>query len=230
MTDSPSIVLVHGAWHGPWCWELVSEPLRQRGFDVHEVALASSAPEGSATGDLYDDVEIVRQAIADVNGPVVVAAHSYGGVPTTEATAGADNVAHIVYLTAFMLDEGESLFATVGSVIPDWWVVADDGNTVTTTRAQSIFYNACPPDRAAAAIERLEPQSIASFNQPVRAVGWRDVPTTYVICDQDAAIPVFAQEQMSQRAANVRRLDSDHSPFLMWPDQVVDLISEAATA
>ena len=64
--------------------------------------------------------------------------------------------------------------------------------------------------------------------QPVRSVAWRDVPTTYVICDQDNAIPVFAQEHMSQRAGDVRRLDSSHSPFVSMPDRVVEIISELA--
>jgi pimeloyl-ACP methyl ester carboxylesterase len=230
MADSPTILLVHGAWHGSWGWERVSEGLRQRGFEVTAVDLGSHAPAGSDPGDLYADVEIVRRAIDSVDGPVVVVAHSYGGVPTTEATAGAGNVAHIVYLTAFMLDEGESLFATVGSVQPDWWLVSDDGRTVFPDRAEEIFYNACPPELAAEAAGRLQPQSIASFEQPVRAVGWRDAPATYVICDQDAAIPVFAQEHMSQRAGHVRRLDADHSPFLMLPDAVVELIAEIAGA
>jgi pimeloyl-ACP methyl ester carboxylesterase len=227
MADAPTIILVHGAWHGSWGWEHVAGPLRERGFEVTAVDLASHGPD---PGDLYDDVEVVRRAIAAVDGPVVVVAHSYGGVPTTEATAGASNVAHIVYLTAFMLDEGESLLATVGSVAPDWWIVADDGRTVTVDHSEAIFYNACAPELAADAAARLEPQSIPSFDQPVRAVGWRDVPTTYVICDQDAAIPVFAQEQMSQRAGDVRRLAADHSPFLMVPDEVVALIAEIASA
>lgn len=229
MADLPTIVFVHGAWHGSWGWERVSGELRERGFDVTAVDLVSHAPAGLDTGDLYDDVAVVRRAIDEVEGPVVVVAHSYGGVPTTEATAGAPNVAHIVYLTAFMLDEGESLFATVGSVRPDWWIMADDGRTVTVDHPGAIFYNACPPELAAEAAGRLQPQSISSFEQPVRAVGWRDVPTTYVICDQDAAIPVFAQEQMSQRAGDLRRLDADHSPFLMLPDEVVALIAEIAS-
>ena len=89
---------------------------------------------------------------------------------------------------------------------------------------QQVFYNTCPPEVADAAAARLRPQTIASFVEPVRSVAWRDVPSTYVICDRDQAIPVPAQEAMSARAGSTHRLDSDHSPFLTDPDAVADLI------
>jgi pimeloyl-ACP methyl ester carboxylesterase len=222
--ESPTVVLVHGAWHGPWAWSEVQAQLADQGVDVLTVDLPSVGEDTSALGDLDDDAAAVRAAIDSVDGPVVVVAHSYGGAPTTQGAAGADNVTHIVYLTAFMLDEGESLFGLVGGVAPDWWLVADDGESLMPDRPDEIFFNDVSEDATRAAVEQLAPHRMAAFQAPVGAVAWRDVPTTYVICDRDNAIPVPAQEMLAGRADNVTRLDASHSPFLSQPDALVGII------
>jgi pimeloyl-ACP methyl ester carboxylesterase len=222
--ESPTVVLVHGAWHGPWAWSEVERALADEGVDVVTVDLPSVGQDTSALGDLDDDAAAVRAAIDAVDGPVVVVAHSYGGAPTTQGAAGAENIAHIVYLTAFMLDEGESLFGLVGGVAPDWWQVAEDGESLLPGRPEEIFFNDVAEDATSAAVAQLAPQSMAAVKGPVGAVAWRDTPTTYVICERDNAIPVPAQEMLAGRADNVARLDASHSPFLSQPDAVVGII------
>jgi pimeloyl-ACP methyl ester carboxylesterase len=222
--ESPTVVLVHGAWHGPWAWSEVERRLADEGVEVLTVDLPSVGEDSDEQADLDDDAAAVRAVIDSVDGPVVVVAHSYGGAPTTQGAAGADNVEHIVYLTAFMLDEGESLFGLVGGVAPDWWDVADDGETLMPARPEEIFFNDVSEDATRAAVEQLAPHRMAAFTAPVGAVAWRDVPTTYVICDRDNAIPVPAQEMLAGRADNVTRLDTSHSPFLSQPDAVVGII------
>ena len=108
-------LLVHGAWHGAWCWDELAPKLGA----TATVELPSKGPE---RGDLYADAATVREAIDAIDGPVVVVAHSYAGAVVTEGAVG---VEHIVYVTAFMLGVGESLLGTVGGVAPDWW---DDNN------------------------------------------------------------------------------------------------------
>jgi pimeloyl-ACP methyl ester carboxylesterase len=229
MGDSPrSIVLVHGAWHGPWAWSKIATPLRERGYEVHMPANPSSGPDPTALGDLYDDAENLRSTLAGIDGEALIVAHSYGGIVTTEGAAGAENVGHIVYLTAFMLDEGESLFSSVGSQEPDWWMKDASEESLLPGQADEIFFNDCSSMDQANAVSRLEPQSLPSFKQPVRSVAWRDVPTTYVICEDDNAIPPFVQEELAKRADDVKRLGTSHSPFLSKPDEVVDLIAELA--
>jgi pimeloyl-ACP methyl ester carboxylesterase len=222
--ESPTVVLVHGAWHGPWAWSEVEGQLADLGVDVVTVDLPSVGEDTSALGGLEDDAAAIRAAIDAVDGQVVVVAHSYGGAPTTQGAAGAENVTHIVYVTAFMLDEGESLFGLVGGVAPDWWVVAEDGESLMPGTPVETFFNDVSPEEADAAAARLAPQSMAAVKTPVSAVAWRDVPTTYVICEQDQAIPVPAQEMLSGRAGAVRRLDASHSPFLSRPGEVVEII------
>jgi pimeloyl-ACP methyl ester carboxylesterase len=224
MADPATIVLVHGAWHGAWCWDEVAARLRADGTPVVTVDLPSVA----SGGDMYDDAQAVRDAIAAVDGETVVVGHSYGGVVITEAAAGVDGVRHLVYLTAFMLDEGEALADIAGRTPPDWQIADPDGRTLSVAGAQQVFYNTCPPEVADGAAARLRPHTIASFVQPVKSVAWRDVPSTYLICDRDNAIPVPAQEAMAARADTTQRLQSDHSPFLTDPDAVADLIRTVA--
>jgi pimeloyl-ACP methyl ester carboxylesterase len=75
----------------------------------------------------------------------------------------------------------------------------------------------------------LRPQSLAAFTETQEAAAWRTAPSTYVVCEQDRAIPVAAQELMSARAANTLRLSSSHSPFLSTPDDVARLIADVAS-
>jgi pimeloyl-ACP methyl ester carboxylesterase len=224
MSEQSTVVLVHGAWHGAWCWDEVVSRLSGGGLAV----VALDLPSAGSGGDLYDDARALRAVLDDTPGDKVVVGHSYGGIVITEGAAGADGVRHLVYLTAFMLDEGQSLADIAGTTPPDWQIPSPDGKTLTVSEPRKVFYNTCAPDVADAAAARLRPQTVASLVEPVRAVAWRDVASTYVICDRDQAIPVPAQEAMSAHAGTTHRLPSDHSPFLTDPDAVAELIRAAA--
>ncbi|WP_437968095.1 alpha/beta hydrolase [Sorangium sp. So ce260] len=228
MSKVDSVVLVHGAWHGPACWSQVARRLLGSGLDVRVPALPSAGPDPGRPGDLAADAEVVRAALAEVPGKAVVVAHSYGGLPVTEVAARSGKVTHIVYLCAFMLDAGESLLSAIGGQDPPWWITSADGRLLLPPEsARDVFYNDCTDEVAAAAVAALLPQSRASFAQPLSAAAWQELPSTYVICERDNAVPVFAQEAMSQRARRVRRLDASHSPFLSRPDDVVALVHDA---
>lgn len=162
MTSAVTLVLVHGAWHGPWCWQLLMEQLT--GVEVRAVPLSSSGNDPSKLGDLYEDAEIVRSAVGDVEGLVVVCAHSYGGAPVTEILVGVRKVGRLVYLCAWQLDVGEPLLCARQVVPPPWWTCM-----------------------------------------------WREIPSTYVICEKDSAIPPAVQQRMARRAHRVERLNTSHS-------------------
>jgi pimeloyl-ACP methyl ester carboxylesterase len=227
--DAATVVLVHGAWHGPWVWDHVVESLSSDGIETVTVDLPSSGPDPGGLGDLRDDVAAVQGVLDDIDGPVVILAHSYGGAPVSEAAMGADGVVHIIYLTAFMLDVGESLLSLVGGEAPPWWDVDGDGS-IGVHGPADVFYNDCRPEVAEAAVAQLHPQSWASVEQPLQQAAWHDVPTTYVVCQEDNAIPVEAQELLAKRAEDVRYLDSGHSPFLSVPDDLLSIIREKAGA
>jgi len=218
------VLFVHGAWHQGSGFDRVREVLAARGISSSTVELTSVARDGEPIGDLVSDAALLRDTVAALDGDCVVLAHSYGGVVATEALAGHARVSRIIYLTAFVLDEGESLFAACGSMDPPWWIRSADGERLTAGTPEDIFYNECSPDDAAMAVAALRTQSLASFMQPVTEVAWRRTPSTYVLCTNDHAIPLFAQEQMAARCSDVLSLDSDHSPFISHVEELAELV------
>jgi pimeloyl-ACP methyl ester carboxylesterase len=216
-----TLLLVHGAWHGSWCWGPLREALGDD-VGVRTVDLPSVGSDPAALGDLYADAAAVRAALAEVDGPVVVLGHSYGGAVVTEAVTADSGVAHLVYLCAFQLDVGDSLLGTVGGQAPPWWDVRD--GAIGASTPEQVFYNGVADGLTREAVSRLGLQSQASVEQPLTNAGWRHVPSTYVVCEEDQAIPVFAQEAMSSRAGEVRRLPAGHSPFLSHPAELAGLL------
>jgi pimeloyl-ACP methyl ester carboxylesterase len=226
----PTLLFVHGAWHGPWCWEPVRKLLEERGWTTVAVDLPTvHAPDKAKLG-MAADADAVRAAIDAIQGDVVVVAHSYGGVPTTQG-AGAGNVVHIVFISAFVLDSGESLFAAAGGVQPDWWNVKDGLAAAGTSErpAQALFYADLPQAEADAAAARLTTQSERAYHDEITATSWRGRSTTFVITEHDAIFPPEAQEALAARAgASTVRLATSHSPFLSQPAAVADIIDRAA--
>ena len=218
----PTLVLVHGAWHNAAGFDALRAELQKVGISSVAVSL-KSAGDG---GDMYGDAAIVRAAVDEIEGEVVVLGHSYGGLAITQGLAGVSKVRGLVYLTAFMLDDGETLYAACGSVDPEWWRRNSENTLLTTENPTAVFYNTCTPEVAASAVSQLRTQSITSFEQPITSVAWKSIDSTYIICEEDQAIPLFAQEAMSQRAMKVVRIDSDHSPFLSKPSELAQLLAE----
>jgi hypothetical protein len=91
-----------------------------------------------------------------------------------------------------------------------------------------VFYNTCTPAEAAAAVARLCPQRAATFKQPATRANWRNVPSTFIRCLQDRAVPLAAQDQLARRCDAVLDLDTDHSPFLCAPGSLADLVAPMA--
>jgi pimeloyl-ACP methyl ester carboxylesterase len=230
-----TIVLVHGAWHGAWCWAATQVELDRRG--LHSLAIDRPG-HGASTlplSDMYGDAELVRSLVQGIPGEVVLVGHSYAGTVITEAAIGCTNISHLVYLTAFCVDEGESRVSIrsqmpkVTTRIDGARVMHDNGtSTVDPDLAIATFYGCCEPLAAQAAAARLGPQSTISFTQPVTKASWRTIPSTYVICDRDETIDPSHQEFMSKHCANVVHLDTDHSPFLSMPRETADILEPLA--
>lgn len=226
----PTLLFVHGAWHGSWCWDRVVPILADRGWSIRTVDLPTvHAPDKESRG-LADDATAVATAIDAIEGPVVVVAHSYGGVPTTQGATD-PRVVHIVYIAAFVLDEGESLLGAVGGVAPDWWHV--DGALTTAgddvQTPQQLFFADLEPADADDAASRLTAQATRPLDEPVTTVAWRGRPTTYIVTEHDAVFPLEAQLALAARSeSEAPRLASSHSPFLSRPDEVAAIIERAA--
>lgn len=233
-------VLVHGSWHGPWCWEKVQALLDARGIPSVAPKLPSMGNDRDARGDLRDDARVVRDAVDAVDGPVVLVGHSYAGAVITEASAGAANVAHLVYLCALVPGEDECIFDCLTLVDEpplvgpgQGLVIYDDefahGPEAGTEAA--TFYHDCDPADVAAAIPRLVKQNAVTGTQVPRGFGFREHPVTYVVCSEDRTIHPALQRFLAQRLGGaVVEWPTSHSPILSRPDLVADLVAGLAGA
>jgi pimeloyl-ACP methyl ester carboxylesterase len=218
----PKLLLVHGAWHRKGMWtRLIGELTKQRpNLIVSAIQLPSSAPvPTNQLGDLYDDAAAIRAAVDEIDGPVVVMAHSYGGAPTSQALVNAANVRRIIYLCAFQLDTGESMESTLGGR-PYFWGVTD-GGYYNMLDAEKIFYSDLPPEAAAEAAAMLGPHSEAAMSQPLTQAAWHSIDSTYIFADNDVHPEAFAG--FSKRSKRIRHINSAHSPFLSKPKELAQI-------
>ncbi|MFG1932182.1 alpha/beta hydrolase [Mycobacterium sp. NPDC048908] len=221
----PALLLVPGAWNKPGHFNPLVDALQD--FDVHTVTLTSSGDDPTTLGDMYADAAVVAQAVAAIDGPVVVIAHSYGGVPATQALSNAGNVQRIIYLAASQLDVGESQLSPAGGRLMPWTrlhYLDGVGGYVEVATPMTVFYNDVEVVTARDAAEQLGYQRYAAMEQELTEAAWKTVPSTYIICEEDNAIPVAAQEVMAKRADEVLRIRASHSPFLSQPAALARLI------
>jgi pimeloyl-ACP methyl ester carboxylesterase len=203
MTETPTVVLVHGAFAESASWNAVVEQLQARGLEV--VAVAN--PLRSVVGD----AAYVRDVIAAIGKHVVLVGHSYGGVVITEAAAGNDAVIALVYVAGFAPDQGESAFqlstkfpgSTLGDAL-NAYPVATGGNELAIR--QDVFHHQfaadIPPALAAvmAATQRPATEAALSAGLPTDSPAWQHTPSWFVFGDQDLNIPVALHRYMADRA------------------------------
>jgi Alpha/beta hydrolase family len=223
-----TFLLVHGANHGEWIWEPLQKELAQPTRTVSLPSAVQDPASGEPFPGMYDDAQVIRAAIKDIGGPVVVVAHSYAGVPVTEAITAGDGVVHVVYVAAYMLDVGESMFGTHGIPTPE----STAGLRPAANPELNLplaFYDGDPDNPAtAAAIARLVPQSVRSDFETVTRAGWREVPNTYVMPDNDLSITGTVIERLAARAQRVVRVPGNHAPFWSHPAEFATALSEIA--
>jgi len=227
----PRIILVHGAWVGPWEFEPIVQILRDENWDVDAIDL----PSTGSTGTLSGDADAVTSAIERADGPVVLVGHSYGGVPITQAGAH-PSVERLVYVAAFALDAGESAVSAMGGGLPDAWGVVDGQVTLGRTRDERVDLIASdmPPGVPREVSEQLadlfRPQSFQSLIDEVTQVAWRSKPSTYILTENDGIVPPAFQESLAARSgADVIRIPHGHAPFQEDPAAFAALIARIAT-
>lgn len=227
--SKPRLLLVHGAWVGPWEFDPLVTVLRERGWPVDAVAL----PSLGSIGGVAEDAAAVTAAIEASAEPVVLVAHSYGGIPVTEAGLH-DKVERIVYVTSFALDEGESAAGSMGGELPEWWGIADGQVSMGRSREERVAMIASDlPPEAAPAAEQLadlfRPHSLRALTEPVTRVAWREKPTTYIVTEHDKVLPTAFQESLAARSTtDIVRIPAGHAPFQEDPVGFADLLARIA--
>ncbi len=227
------VVFVHGACvrDGSWWWHRAAAALRERGIGSVAPSLPSCGegdrPAGPRGPGLPEDVAAVRAAVSEGDEATVIVAHSYGGIVAAEAAVGAEPVRHLVLVSSYLPEPGESL-STFGADTPPPFLHFDpDGGTFGARPEQftETFVQDCPPDVARHAATLLVRQTLAVTQQPVRAAAWHDLPTTYVVCTEDRGTPAAAQREFSRRADEVIEVKAGHHPFLSQPQTVADVVA-----
>lgn len=224
-----TVVLVHGAWHGAWCWDGVVDRLAAAGVPTVALDLPGHGDDPRPLTDLHGHGDAVRGALDAADGPVLLVGHSYGGAAVTDAGTH-PAVRHLVYVSAFCLDAGETVMDNEleggsGSDLEAAMQIADDGTaTVDPELAILPFYADCEPEAAAAAVARLGPERLAGFEQRPRAVAWRERPSTFALCTEDRALTPALQRSLAARCDDVVEWPTSHSPFLSRPGLVTQLL------
>jgi pimeloyl-ACP methyl ester carboxylesterase len=218
-----TVVLVHGAFHDGWCWDLVRQELDERGVTNLALDLPFTGLEG--------DAEAVAKLLDTVDDPVVLMGHSYGGMVISRAASGRDDVAHLVYLCAVQVGEDIDLATamTTSDELMSALVAGDDGSMrVDPSVAPAVFYHDCDDELTATAVSHLRGMGfgvIQESDEPPPPAAWKHIESTYVVCSQDQTIAPESQRKMAEQANHVVELDASHSPMLSQPDVVADLLA-----
>jgi len=228
MTTRPSIVLVHGAWADGSSWSSVIERLQADGYRV-------TAPQFPLTS-LAADVARLRQVLDSQECPTVVAGHSYGGQIITALGTDAPNVAGLVYIAAFGLDEGESLGALLsqGPVTPALaHLFTDKQGFGWLSEDDFVHHFAADVDPVKAKVMYAVQQALAgsAFTDLMGFPAWKSQPTWYLVASDDEAIPPDAERLFASRmGATTIEVPSGHVAMVSHPDEVARLIESAAQA
>lgn len=235
-------VLVHGAWHGAWAWEKVVPLLEGKGHEVEVFDLPGHGDDGTPVAEvsLQAYADRVVEALDAGEEPAILVGHSMGGLPITHAAGERpEKVAKLVYLTAFLLEEGQTLLDVAGPdtealVIPNLEFSDDQSSAVVKAEVlDEAFYGDCPKGDAERAKERLAPQAGAPFATPVsRPEGFDAIPKAFIECTEDRAITIQTQRKMQSTTENVEvmTMETSHSPFISQPEELANHLDGVVAA
>ena len=234
--DSPTVVLVHGAFADASSWNGVITRLQAKGVPV-------TAPANPLRG-ITADSAYIGAVLEQIGGPIVAVGHSYGGAVITNAAADAKNVVGLVYVAAFAPDEGEALGAAqAGSkdsvlntaLVPSQYPSADGGSgtefSIDPTKARHAFAGDLSDQEAALIGATQRPVAELAFSEPSGPPAWKDRPSWAVVATVDRAAGTDVTRSMAERAgARITEVEGSHVIMVSQPQAVTDVIMEAVAA
>jgi pimeloyl-ACP methyl ester carboxylesterase len=232
-------LLIHGAWHGAWCWHMVIPELEKRGHRAKAIDLPGQGQDQTPLTKVTLDTmaDWIVATLTELPGPVVLVGHSLAGMAISAAAEKApDRIKTLVFLTAFLPRDGESLLAIEHRnpkvAVPKSMIVDADhiSATIMPDRVRELFYHDCTDADVSYASARLRPQALAALSIPVHLTQERfgRIPRVYVECTDDHALSIEMQRDMIAKSppVNVRTLHSGHSPFLSMPDKLAAVLTD----
>lgn len=238
-----SFILIHGSWHGGWCFDTLRTYLERAGHEV----MAPDLPGMGGDEATLRDVTLAQWAEfatslcqSATQRPVILAGHSRGGIVVSQAAETAPELVDgLVYICAMMLPDGMSRadFKALEAPNPDFDAIITPIFDGAATQADgkaggAIFAQLAPPDLVAGAMAKLMAEPHGPRSTPLRLTPARFglLPRVYIECTQDRTITIESQRLMQSLVpgAIVETLDADHSPFLSQPEALAALLMRAA--
>lgn len=239
-----TILLVHGAWHGAWCWKKVIPLMHQKGFNTIAIDLPGMGDDDTdaATITLHDYVNKITDTANTIDGKIVLVGHSSGGTVIAQAAEllGKEKVKQLIFLDAFMPADGESVFSIVGKYemdkngnkqtsLAESMIFSADGKTCTldTTKVRELLYHDCSEEDVNYSKAHLGAQPLAALAMPVQLSNeqYGAIPKYYILCTQAKD---FDKTEISTNVPyeKIYRLSSSHSPFFSMPEELVNVLEE----
>ena len=258
--SQPVVIFVPGAWHSPDAFQETIKILHTKGFASRKIYLPSVG-RSPPVSSIEPDVQAIRDvALAEMaeGHDVTVVCHSYGGLPTSQAlkdlnrpkNPGDGRVLAIVYIAAVLLPEGVTLNAASashgGNATDLRLELLDDGNLFfrNDSNPAEAFYNDVSPKEAKYWVSKLRPHASKTFETSGNYAAWKDIPSWYLITQQDKAIQpeiqrAFVKEAREyldhvggpgtgERMLKSEEIDAGHSPFLSRSQETADFIERAS--
>jgi len=233
MSTEPTAVLVHGAFADASGYAGVIRHLQAQGVSVR-------APMNPLRG-LASDAEAIARYTTTIDGPIVLVGHSYGGAVISQAVAQVSDVLALVFLSAFALDEGESCAGVMEPFPPSMLASTNVASPYDAPGAaggpdlfikieqfHETFCADLSDDIAGPMAVSQRPLAAAAFTETPTAVGWRAVPSWYLVSERDNAIPPECERFMAERMnAVTESVDASHVAFISRPDVASGLILKA---
>jgi pimeloyl-ACP methyl ester carboxylesterase len=228
-----NFVLVHGAYHGAWCWDLVTPELEGRGHS----ALAVDLPASDPAAGLEEYARVIEESVSGVEDPVLVG-HSMGGVPLP-LVASRVPVRELIFVCALVPQPGlsmnvlrasEPVDGTYELESPEFTDLGDGVWMVGEGTARELFFNGVPAEVADWAVANLRPQCYKVFRDPLPLDVWPAVDSAYILCKGDRAVNPEWGRLVARERLGVEpiELEGGHSPELEQPAKLADALVTAA--
>ncbi|KAL5042641.1 hypothetical protein BDW71DRAFT_136851 [Aspergillus fruticulosus] len=240
MATKATILFSIGAWITPSTFDAVRARLSERGIPSEAPAhpsIGALPPTKTLADDIASLKSVLKKLVEVEEKDVIVVGHSYGGVVASGAVEGlakADResagqnggVVRIAYMAAFALDKGQSLLDMLGGQYLPWMEVEGD-YVRCNAGAEAAFHDLTPEEQQKWSSELVH-TSRAVFSGTSKYEPWQRIPSTYILCEEDRALPLQSQEMMAAKLGTdlTYRLKSSHSPFFSMPDHLADVLED----